>query len=115
MEKENNPKPPPQHVPGDGIRSLRSTTLFRAINFELYTKPVSIVNFIFKTYFIATLYYVALISQNKVIMALGLIAMTGATGYILYMRSKYESMGYYSAVESDGTESFKKKVSKWSV
>lgn len=33
---------PPTHQPGDGIRSMRSTTLFRAVNFELYAKPVSI-------------------------------------------------------------------------
>jgi hypothetical protein len=26
--------------PGDGIRSLRSSTLFRVTNFELYAKPV---------------------------------------------------------------------------
>lgn len=26
--------------PGDGLRSLRSTSLFRAVNFELYVKPV---------------------------------------------------------------------------
>jgi hypothetical protein len=26
--------------PGDGLRSLPSTGLFRAINFELYAKPV---------------------------------------------------------------------------
>lgn len=26
--------------PGDGIRSMRSTSLFRAVNFELYAKPV---------------------------------------------------------------------------
>lgn len=47
-------------------------------------------------------------------MAIGVIAMTGCVGYILYMRSKYESMGFYTAVESDGSERFKKKVSKWS-
>lgn len=29
--------------PGDGIRSLRSTAVFRAVNFELYTKPVNII------------------------------------------------------------------------
>lgn len=34
---------PPQHQPGSGIRSMRSTTAFRAINFELYAKPVSVV------------------------------------------------------------------------
>lgn len=28
-------------APGDGLRSVRTTTLFRAVNFELYTKPVS--------------------------------------------------------------------------
>ena len=48
-------------------------------------------------------------------MGLGLIAMTGCIGYIFYMRSKYKSMGYYAAVEADGTETFKKKVSKWTV
>lgn len=26
--------------PGDGIRSMRSSTLFRVTNFELYAKPV---------------------------------------------------------------------------
>lgn len=31
------------YKPGEGIRSMRSTTAFRAINFELYAKPVSLV------------------------------------------------------------------------
>ncbi|XP_001604253.3 small integral membrane protein 8 [Nasonia vitripennis] len=84
-------KTEPKHTPGDGIRSLKSTPMFRAINYELYVKP------------------------NNVVMALGVIAMTGCVGYILYMRSKYESMGYYTAVEADGKETFKKKVSKWSL
>lgn len=45
MAEKPEPKPaekPPTHQPGDGIRSMRSTTLFRAVNFELYAKPVSI-------------------------------------------------------------------------
>lgn len=46
-------------------------------------------------------------------MILGGVAMIGCSGYILYMRSKYESMGYYTAVEADGKETFKKKASKW--
>ncbi|XP_012284114.1 small integral membrane protein 8 [Orussus abietinus] len=85
MEQKN--KDP---APGDGIRSLRSTMMFRAINYELYAKP------------------------NAIIMGLGIIAITGCAGYILYMRSKYEGMGYYSAIDSDGHETFKKKTSKWS-
>lgn len=28
-------------APGDGIRSLRVSNLFKAANFELYVKPVS--------------------------------------------------------------------------
>lgn len=37
-EDKNAPAP----KPGDGLRSLRSTMLFRAVNYELYVKPVSI-------------------------------------------------------------------------
>jgi hypothetical protein len=29
-------------APGDGLRSLRATGIFRVVNFELYAKPVSI-------------------------------------------------------------------------
>lgn len=46
-------------------------------------------------------------------MGLGLISIIGCSGYILYMRSKYENSGHYIAVEADGKQSFKKKVSKW--
>lgn len=33
-------------TPGDGLRSLRSTSLFRAINFELYVKPVRLYQYL---------------------------------------------------------------------
>lgn len=46
-------------------------------------------------------------------MGIGLVGITISLGYIAYMRSKYEGMGYYSAVKEDGTEIFKKKQSKW--
>ncbi|XP_019871449.1 small integral membrane protein 8 [Aethina tumida] len=75
--------------PGEGIRSLKTSNLFRAINFELYVRP------------------------NLAIMGLGLIAITGCAGYIAYMRYTYEKAGYYSVVNEDGTESFQKKRSKW--
>ncbi|KAK0082116.1 hypothetical protein PV325_011034 [Microctonus aethiopoides] len=79
----------PKIAPGDGIRSLRSTLLFKAINYELYVRP------------------------NMIIMTVGLTIMMGCSGYIFYMRSKYDDLGYYTAVESDGTERFIKKESKW--
>lgn len=31
-------------APGDGLRSLRSTMLFRAVNYELYVRPVRLIN-----------------------------------------------------------------------
>lgn len=37
---------PPKYQPGEGIRSMKSTTLFRAVNFELYAKPVSLIEII---------------------------------------------------------------------
>ncbi|TMW46557.1 hypothetical protein DOY81_008357 [Sarcophaga bullata] len=75
--------------PGEGIRNVRTTSVFRMLNFELYTRP------------------------NKIIMGAGLVAITGVFGYITYMRWKYESLGYYTAVSDDGKEVFIKKESKW--
>lgn len=46
-------------------------------------------------------------------MTIGVICFGGALGYIAYMRSKYESQGYYAAVKEDGTEVFTKRRSKW--
>lgn len=46
-------------------------------------------------------------------MGLGLIAIIGCTGYIAYMRKKYENLGYYGAVREDGSEEFLKRKSKW--
>ncbi|XP_050436979.1 small integral membrane protein 8 [Adelges cooleyi] len=79
-----------QTTPGDGIRSLKTSRVFRIINFELYSKP------------------------NKVIMAFGLVSMTFTVGYLVYMRHQYEQMGYYPAVAEDGRhEIYKPKQSKW--
>lgn len=46
-------------------------------------------------------------------MTLGLIGFGGVLGYIAYMRSKYESQGYYAALQEDGTEVYAKRRSKW--
>lgn len=40
-------------------------------------------------------------------MTVGLVAFGSVLGYIAYMRSKYESQGYYSAVQEDGTEVYR--------
>lgn len=46
-------------------------------------------------------------------MTLGAIAFTTAIGYMVYMRTKYEGLGYYAAQQEDGTEVYTKKRSKW--
>ncbi|XP_011173101.1 small integral membrane protein 8 [Solenopsis invicta] len=76
-------------IPGDGLRSLRSTTLFRAINFELYTKP------------------------NKTVMILGILAIVGCSGYIFYMNFNQKRNNYRTIVKSDDTVVLVKKASKW--
>jgi hypothetical protein len=48
-----------------------------------------------------------------VIMGIGATCFGLCLGYLAYMRSKYESMGYYAAVAEDGKEIFEKKKSKW--
>lgn len=48
-------------------------------------------------------------------MGIGLVCLTGTIGYIAWMRSKYEGLGYYVAVQNDGTEVFTKKKSKWEI
>lgn len=46
-------------------------------------------------------------------MAIGLLALSGSMIYIAYMRNKYESLGYYSAIRENGEEHFVRKKSKW--
>jgi hypothetical protein len=48
-----------------------------------------------------------------IVMGFGIVAITGVFGYIAWMRSKYEGLGYYSAYKDDGTEVFEKKKSRW--
>lgn len=46
-------------------------------------------------------------------MSIGVTCFGLTLGYIAYMRHKYESMGYYAAIDQDGKEVFEKKKSKW--
>lgn len=46
-------------------------------------------------------------------MTLGVVSFGSVLGYIAYMRSKYESQGYYGAIQPDGTEVYTKRRSKW--
>ncbi|XP_072177654.1 small integral membrane protein 8-like [Diadema setosum] len=77
---------------GDGIRSVRSTSLFRAVNFELYAKP------------------------NKYVMGFGVIALTGCVIYVAYLNAQKENQRdreMYEQFRADGTTMMKPRSSRW--
>lgn len=46
-------------------------------------------------------------------MGMGATAFVAFLGYVVYMRYKYEKMGYYPSVNVDGTEQYHKRRSNW--
>jgi hypothetical protein len=74
-----------------GIRGLDSTSVFRAVNFELFVKP------------------------NKKVMAAGLVAITGCVGYFCYINLTYRRVDteQYIALNEDGSEYVLPKKSRW--
>ncbi|XP_065583236.1 small integral membrane protein 8-like [Artemia franciscana] len=86
---QNDNRNTKRYAASSGPNRFQVTGLFRALNFELFVKP------------------------NKVVMALGLTAISGCLIYLALMKRKYESQGYYVAVNEDGSEAFQKKRSRW--
>ncbi|XP_053652455.2 small integral membrane protein 8 [Cherax quadricarinatus] len=77
------------HTSGDGIKSIRTTSVFKAVNFELYVKP------------------------NLAIMSFGVVAILCSTAYLAYMKSQQHETKTYVAIAEDGTQHLTKKKSKW--
>jgi len=75
--------------PGDGLRSVRTTGVFRAVNFELYAKP------------------------NRFVMAVGLIAISGCIGYLTWMRQQHKEMNVYTALDENDQLYLRQKKSRW--
>jgi Domain of unknown function (DUF4500) len=46
-------------------------------------------------------------------MGLGLLGISISLGYLAYMRHKYEQMGLYTAVDSEGQQTLHKRESRW--
>ncbi|KAK6488417.1 small integral membrane protein 8 isoform X1 [Huso huso] len=73
-----------------GLRGIQTTTLFRAVNPELFIKP------------------------NKPMMAFGLLTISLCVGYLGYLHAATENtQDLYEAVDSDGTSYMRRKTSKW--
>ncbi|XP_059838368.1 small integral membrane protein 8 [Hemitrygon akajei] len=72
-----------------GLRGIRTTSLFRAVNPELFIKP------------------------NKPVMAFGLLTITLCVSYIAYLNATTENKDLYEAIDSEGTRYTRRKTSKW--
>uniref|UniRef100_A0A673TLR1 Small integral membrane protein 8 n=2 Tax=Suricata suricatta TaxID=37032 RepID=A0A673TLR1_SURSU len=85
-------KEPPQEkdFQNPGLRGVRTTTLFRAVNPELFIKP------------------------NKPVMAFGLITLSLCVAYIGYLHAVQENTkDLYEAIDSEGHSYMRRKTSKW--
>ncbi|XP_038617185.1 small integral membrane protein 8 isoform X2 [Tachyglossus aculeatus] len=86
--KNEPPKEKDYRIPG--LRGARTTTLFRAVNPELFIKP------------------------NKPVMAFGLITLTLCVAYIGYLHATQENKKeLYEAVDSEGARYMRRRTSKW--
>ena len=75
---------------GDGIRSLQTSNVFRAVNFELYAKP------------------------NKYMMSFGAAAFAGCASYLIYMSVMGERRkDTYTALNDQDEFVVTKRKSKW--
>uniref|UniRef100_A0A8C5ES01 Small integral membrane protein 8 n=1 Tax=Gouania willdenowi TaxID=441366 RepID=A0A8C5ES01_GOUWI len=82
--------PPEKGYQSPGLRGARTTTLFRAVNPELFIKP------------------------NKPVMAFGLVTITLCIGYLGYLHAmKDNDQQLYEAVDSEGQRYMRRKSSKW--
>ncbi|KAK1805582.1 hypothetical protein P4O66_019863 [Electrophorus voltai] len=73
-----------------GFRGARTTSLFRAVNPELFIKP------------------------NKPVMAFGLVTITLCVGYLGYLHAVRENaQELYEAVDGEGERCMRRKSSKW--
>ncbi|XP_004673731.1 PREDICTED: small integral membrane protein 8 [Condylura cristata] len=73
-----------------GLRGVRTTTLFRAVNPELFIKP------------------------NKPVMAFGLITLSLCVAYIGYLHATQENKkDLYEAIDSEGHSYMRRRTSKW--
>lgn len=86
--KNDAPKEKDYRTPG--FRGVKTTSLFRAVNPELFIKP------------------------NKPVMAFGLFTITMCVAYIAYLHATEENKkDLYEAIDSEGNRYTRRKTSRW--
>ena len=109
----SNTKATNAQQPGEGIRNLKTSNVFRAVNFELYAKPVLLHHF--PTCLLELIKTVLHFSsfQNKFVMAVGLTAFVGCVGYIAYMKHQWKEAKVVTALNDNDELILVKKKSQW--
>ncbi|MPC14402.1 Small integral membrane protein 8 [Portunus trituberculatus] len=87
--QDSIPKAAHEPAAGDGIKSIRTTSVFKAVNFELYVKP------------------------NIVVMGFGTVAILCSAIYLAYMKSQLKESKTYVAIGEDDSKVLLLKKSKW--
>ncbi|XP_063607220.1 small integral membrane protein 8-like [Penaeus indicus] len=80
---------PTTSTAGEGIKSIRTTNVFKAVNFELYVKP------------------------NIAVMTFGVVAILCSAGYLAYMKASMRESKTYVAIAEDGSQQLTIKKSRW--
>ncbi|XP_047429836.1 small integral membrane protein 8 [Mugil cephalus] len=87
-KRKENPEKNGLRTPG--LRGAKTTTLFRAVNPELFIKP------------------------NKPVMVFGLVTITLCVCYLGYLHAVTENnQQLYEAIDSEGQRHMRRKSSKW--
>jgi hypothetical protein len=116
---EIEPKKPAveNKVVGEGIRSVRTTSVFRAVNFELYAKPVIFSSLSLtkakKARYLKTQYSYIGFFQNKYMMIFGVASFTFCVGYMIYMQESWRKQKVYTVINDDDELVLTKKKSRW--
>ena len=85
----SNTKATNAQQPGEGIRNLKTSNVFRAVNFELYAKP------------------------NKYMMTFGICAFSFCVGYMIYMKESWRKERVYTVINDKDELIMTKKRSRW--
>ncbi|KAI2652432.1 Small integral membrane protein 8 [Labeo rohita] len=93
-----------------GLRGVRTTSLFRAVNPELFIKPANAAS----RHSVYQRHERRVFKENKPVMVVGLLSLTLCVGYLGYLHAiKENDQQLYEAVDSEGEKYMRRKSSKW--
>lgn len=92
--------------PGSGLRGSRTTGVFRAVNFELFAKPVSVP--LERHTRDSVFSFLNFLEQSKSVMAIGVVCISLSAGYLYYLNIQRGSFS-----QNDSTKYGRQTRTKW--